>query len=100
VSDVKNRNAVSVVPGAKVFEDGSAQGRIEAGERLVEEQDARTGNERAREGDALLFTAGKLPGAAGEEILDAKGFCDAMRAFGLVRDRELVETIADTLRNG
>src|SRR5258708_978194 len=56
VSNVKNRYAVSVVPSAKVFEDGSAQGRIEAGERLVEEQDATAGDGGARKGAARLLT--------------------------------------------
>jgi hypothetical protein len=37
-----------------------AQLRVEVGQRLVEEQHARTDDDRARERDALLLAAGEL----------------------------------------
>ncbi len=78
VGHIKNRDAVGGVPGAQVFEDGAAQGGIEAGERFVEEQDARTSDQGAGEGDALLFAAGKFRRAASQQISYTKSSCNAV----------------------
>src|SRR3984957_520356 len=78
VGHIKNRNAVGVVPGAQVLENGAAQGRIEAVERLVKEQDARASDQGAGEGDALLFAAGKFRRAASQQISYTKSSCDAV----------------------
>src|ERR1700693_3586672 len=58
VSDVENRNVVGSVPVAQIIKDFAAKSGVQAGERLVEEQEARLGDERTREGDPLLFAAG------------------------------------------
>jgi len=100
VGDVQNRNSIGFVPGVKVFQDGAPQRRIEAGERLVEEQDAGAGDECSSERNALLFAPGEFPGPAGKKILDAKTLCDVVRAFALFGSGNLVEAVADILFHG
>jgi hypothetical protein len=48
--------------------DGQRGDRIEAGGRLVVEQDARLGRHRARDGDAAALSAGELRGHAIDEL--------------------------------
>ena len=45
-----------------------AQRLVERGERLVEEDDGRTGRERPRQGDPLLLSAAQLVGVARREV--------------------------------
>ncbi len=71
---------------AQVFAQLAAQAGVERGERLVEQQQARLGDKRTREGDALLLTAGDLTGAAMSLLIEAKAlndFVHAGLAFGL-----------------
>ena len=100
VGDVKDRNAIGVIPGAKVFEYGTAQGGIEAGERFIEKQNSGAGDEGAGEGNALLFAAGEFGGAPGQQILDTKFGCDVVRPLYLFRDGELAEAKANILFDG
>ena len=64
VSDVHGRNPEV---GEEVLEDAAelfAGGLVQGGQRLVEEQQAGVGRERAGERDALLFAAAERAGAA------------------------------------
>jgi len=95
VCDVENGDAVGFVPGAQVFEDGAAQRGVETGERLVEEQEARKGDQRTGEGNALIFSAGEFRRTAGQKFLDAERFCDPLHAFRLLGGGKFVEPVAD-----
>src|SRR5215468_4477472 len=61
--DVEDRDAVRFIPAPQVIEDQSLGRRIERGQRLVEQQYARIGDQRARERDALPFAARNFAGA-------------------------------------
>jgi hypothetical protein len=54
-----------------VAREGTELG-IEVGERLVQQEDTRLANQRARERDPLPLAARKLPRLARKEALDAK----------------------------
>ncbi len=80
VRDEDARRAGGLEGGADVLAERAAQGRVECGEGLVEEDDVGLGGQRPRDGDALLLAAGQLRGhpVAGvreaderEEVLDA-----------------------------
>ena len=45
-----------------------AKARVEVGQRLVEEHELRTGDEAARQRDALLLAAAQLGGVAVEQL--------------------------------
>ncbi len=62
-----------------------AQFGIERGQRLIEQQDVGLKHQRARQGDALAFAAGKLRGAAGflaGEADQLQGFAHAAIDLG------------------
>ncbi len=70
VGDVKHGDAEFIADAGEAGEDAGFEGGVKAGERLVEEEELRGGEEGAGEGDALLFAAGKLGDAAVEEGID------------------------------
>src|SRR5829696_9845828 len=70
VRDDDRRQAELPQRRAQLPPDGVARVRVEGGERLVEEQDARPPGERAREGDALPLAAGELARARIGEVRD------------------------------
>ena len=49
---------------------GDAEGGVEVGEGLVEEEELRRAHDGAADGDALALAAGELGRAAGEERLE------------------------------
>ena len=55
--DVQDGDLVRRVPGPQIVDDPRLGGVIEAGQRLVEQEDLRIGNERTRQGGALTLTA-------------------------------------------
>jgi hypothetical protein len=97
VRDVENRNPVGFVPGQQVFQYGAAQGGIEAGERLIEQQDAWARDERAGERDSLLFAAGQITRPAKKQIFDAKGGRNVRGAILLLRLGEARKSVTDIL---
>src|SRR5207253_275203 len=58
VRDVDHRHA-EVADAAEVEEDALAQRLVDRGERLVEQEEARRGHQRAGERDALPLAAGE-----------------------------------------
>ena len=59
--------------------------RIERGERLVEQQQARLHQQRAADGDALALAAGELAGPALEQTADVEHRDDARKLGRIVR---------------
>ena len=55
--DVQDGDVVRRVPGAQILDDPRLGGVIEAGQRLVEQQHLRIGDERTRQRGALTLTA-------------------------------------------
>ncbi len=68
VSDVDKRDAEFFLQTLQLGAHPYAQERVERGERFVEKQDLRIGDQRAGEGDALLLAPGKLGGQALSEL--------------------------------
>src|SRR5205823_5101940 len=60
VRDVDERHPEALLERAELPPQRLAQLRVEVRERLVEEQDLRLDDERARHGDALLLSARQL----------------------------------------
>ena len=86
VGDEEARDAELAVelvePAAQVLADA----RVEGAERLVEQQDAGLGGERAGEGHALALPAGELVGVAlgeGRELDELEQLLDALALHGL-----------------
>jgi hypothetical protein len=63
VRDVDKGNAEIALQPLQLLSHAHPQKRIECRERLVEQQDAGFGDQRARQRDPLLLAAGKLPGS-------------------------------------
>src|SRR5580693_8954843 len=81
VGNVENRNGVGVVPGAQVFDDFRFGGGVERGQRFVEQQDARIGNQGASQGYSLALAAGYFCGLAVAQMRDAERFEDGVALF-------------------
>ena len=64
VGDVDEGNAEPPLQPPQLGAHAHAQERVERRQRLVEQQDLRMGDERARQRDALLLAAGELGGDA------------------------------------
>ena len=69
---VQDGNVVRRVPGAQVLDDPRLRGVIEAGQRLVEQQHLRIGDERTRQRGALALAAGNRARLSGEQMSDPK----------------------------
>ena len=65
-------------------------GRIEAGEHLVEQQQARAGAERARELEPLLAGGGELPGRHVEPIREPDQLGDLAHDLAGARERQVL----------
>src|SRR5439155_12798622 len=79
-----------------------AQPRVEVRERLIEEQDVRPLDQRARERDALLLAAGELRGPPVQELRDLyerRRFAHALVALRLRDAAAKLEREADVLRD-
>ncbi len=72
VGDVEDRHARRVAQPREEGQHLRAARRIEGGERLVHQQQARAGQQRAPECHALALAAGQPRGAAGEECREAE----------------------------
>ena len=81
------------------FAQVAAQGRVERGERLVEEQDGRTAHHRARERHALLLTAGDLSGPALLETGESEAVDQASRTRAALLPLEAVPAIEHVLED-
>ena len=69
----------------------AAQGGVEVGQRLVEQEDLRLAHDGSADGDALALAAGQIAGPAFEvrvQLQDARGLIDFAVAFGLGHARE------------
>ncbi len=100
VRHVQYGNLISGVPRAKVLQDRLPQRGVQAGERLIEQQQLRLRHQRARQGDPLLFSAGKFRGLAAAQSCDVKGQQNALDALLALRRGERRKTIGDILFNG
>ena len=72
VGDVKNRDAVCLVPSSQIIHDSRFRGGIERGERFVQQQNFGICHQSASQCDALTFSAGDLFGMALSELKNAK----------------------------
>ena len=70
VCDVHHCQIESVAQACKLRSQFGAKPRIETRERLVQQENARTANDRSCERHALLFSAGQLVRIALGELLD------------------------------
>ena len=60
VGDEENRDAVILVPRAKIRDERRLRRTVQRGQRLIVQQGAWVGYERARQGDALALASGDL----------------------------------------
>ena len=65
--------------------------RVERGERLVEQQQARLHQERAADRDALALAAGQRAGPALEQMADTEQFHDHARTRASSRGSPLIQ---------
>src|SRR6185295_10989591 len=72
MADVDHGHAALAVQVGERVGEPAPQQRVEARERLVEQQEARVGREGAREGEALALAARELRGALALEPLQAE----------------------------
>src|SRR4029079_11670753 len=72
VRDEERRQAELAQQLLQLAAHGDLRGRVERGERLVEEHHARFARERTRKGDALPLAAGKLGRLRVREVRDAE----------------------------
>lgn len=100
VRDVENGDAAGGIPGAQVVKDGGFEVSVEAGEGLVEEQEARLSDEGASKGDTLAFAAGKIARFAAAEAGDIEGCEDFLQAEKAFVAREVREAIGDVFFGG
>src|SRR5258708_32927317 len=72
VGDEENRNAVILVPLAKIRDERRLRRTVQRGERLIKQQFARFGDERARQGDALALASGDLRRSPVAQTIEAE----------------------------
>jgi len=70
VGDVEHRDVELVAEALQVGDDGGLEFLVEAGERLVHQQQTGRGEDGAGEGDALFLAAGKFGDGAIEQRID------------------------------
>ena len=78
VGDVEDRRPPLVAHAQEIGHDPLAQGDVEGGQRLVEQEQARADGQGAGEGDALLLAAGEGGGMAAGQGPDLEGI-DGLR---------------------
>ena len=76
VRDVDHRNAAGLVHPPEVVHDARLDGVVERGQRFVEQQHRRLGDERPSQRRSLAFAARDLRGPAVEDFGDAKRLRD------------------------
>ncbi len=77
MADVDDRNVEFVAQALDVVEDLGLARHVERGQRLVHQQDARLGEQRAADGHALLLPARERRGLAAQQCTKAEQFDDA-----------------------
>ena len=77
MADIDHRHLGLVAQPHQVGQDLALARRIERGERLVEQQEARPHQQRAADGDALALAARELAGPAIEQVADVEQLDDA-----------------------
>ena len=99
VGDVDGGDAERALELAQLEAGLEAQLGVEVGERLVEQEEARLANDRARQRDALLLAAGELARRSLQQVADADlGGSPGDGAADLVaRDADHPERKADVL---
>src|SRR5579863_2126250 len=70
--DVKNGDAMGLIPAAEVVDDLGFGRGIERGEGFVEQKKAGGGDQRPRKSNALPLSTGDLGGAALLQMIDMK----------------------------
>src|SRR5581483_8321081 len=60
VGDVKDGDAVGLVPGAQVVHDFGTSRTVESGERLIQQQGLGIYDQSARQGDTLALASGNF----------------------------------------
>ena len=103
VRDVHRGHAELVEEATEIVEQPVAEPAVERAERLVEEEDARLGCERARESDALLLAARERPterrsNPASPTSSSSSAVRAAIRSGGSPRIRRPNATLAATSR--
>jgi len=102
VGDVEEGDADLLLERLQLDLERLAELRVEGTERLVQEQDCRVEDERARQGDTLLLAAGELrglPPLVAGKLHELEGLPDALFDFGLrapgapEAERDVVEDV-------
>ena len=106
VRDEHGRNFRFTLDTADFLPRLKPQARVEIGERLVQQQHARPLHQRARDGDALLLSAGELAGLAIHQLIDLDELRRLKRLFPHrflgepVLALEVFQREQDVLQNG
>jgi 4-amino-4-deoxy-L-arabinose transferase-like glycosyltransferase len=95
VSHVQDRDSVRFVPGPQIIDDAGLGRGIQRSQGLVEQKNARIGDQRARQGYALPLAAGNLTRTSLAHIVNAQGFEDALHPWLAHRRRDAFHPIGN-----
>ena len=88
-----------VAQAQQIGKDLALARRVERGERLVEQQEARAHQQRAADRDALALAAGEIAGPPLEQARDIEQRDDACLLVGVVRQAIHAPPVVEILRD-
>ena len=97
---IKNGNAMRAIPLAQIVNDRSLGRAIKRGQRLVEQENFRIGDERAGQSNTLALAAGNFASLAPREMRNTERLEDRRDAGFPLGPRLSRQAIADVLRDG
>ena len=100
VGDEKNRDAVMLVPLAQIADERRLRRTVQRSQWLIEQQRARFGHQRARQGDALALASGDLRRSPVAQVIDAERLEHLAAARLSLRRAQRAQTVSDVLLGG
>ena len=98
--DEENRDAVMLVPPAQIADQRRLRRTIQRSQWLIEQQRARFGHQRARQGDALALTSRNLRWSPVAQVIDAERGEHFAAARSPLRRAERAKAVSDVFLGG
>ena len=98
--DIKNRNALRAIPLLEIVNNVGLRGRIERGQRFIQKQKLRIGDQGSSQRDSLALSARDVPYIAATEMRDTQCLQHGSRALPSCIRAKMVQTVRDVLFRG